>query len=156
MKFRLEISPLCEEEEILLRCREPNARTRELENILSSLADSPSDMVLHLGDTEYYVPKSEILFFETVDGKVAAHTKDRMYYTRHRLQALEALLPHSFLRVSKSCILNAEAVYSLSRGLTGTGEVTFAGTDKKVYISRAYHRYLKERIYQLRFPEEQI
>lgn len=153
MKFRLEISAEADEE-ILLRCREYTEKIKELEKTLASLAEASSDMVLTYEDTEFYVPKKDILFFETADGRVAAHTADRMYYTKYKLFELENLMPKSFLRVSKSCVLNAEAVRSLSHGITGTGEVTFIDSDKTVFVSRAYYKYLKERIYQLRFPTE--
>ena len=151
MKFRLEIDPLCQEDEIHLRCRQKNDRILALEQLLSSFAASGEDMILRRDDTEYYIPKKDILFFETSGGSVVAHTATETYTTDHRLFELESIMPRSFLRVSKSCVLNAEAVRSLSHGLTGTGEVTFAHSDKVAYVSRAYYKYLKERIYDLRF-----
>ena len=84
MKLRIDIVPANEEEEIIIRTHEKSDKIRLIERALSGSLDS-AEMILTLGDTEYYVPKDEILFFETSDNKVAAHTKDRMYYTKYKL-----------------------------------------------------------------------
>ena len=155
MKFRLEIRSDAEEE-LVLRCKTRTRRICELERTLSSLIEHPSDLVLTQNDTEYYIPKNEILFFETEGGRVTAHTAKEAYQTAFRLYELESLIPRCFLRVSKSCVLNAEAVHSLSRSLTGTGEVRFVDSEKHVFVSRAYYKYLRERIYQLRVQREDL
>ena len=107
-------------------------------------------MALTLGDTEYFVRKQDILFFETVDGRVKAHTADGMYDTRYKLFELEEIMPASFLRVSKSCILNSAAVRTLSHNLAGASRVTFHGSEKIVYVSRAYYKILREKIESMR------
>ena len=58
------------------------------------------------GSTEYYVPLDEILFFETEEGVIHAHTRDDIYQTGYRLYELEDMLPGVFMRVSKSTIVN--------------------------------------------------
>ncbi len=150
MKLRVELIDPSEEQEIIVRAHVEDARVHLLQRALESIMDTDADMALTLGDTEYYVSKRDILFFETQDGKISAHTADHMYYTAHRLSELEAILPVNFIRVSKSCILNASAVSALSHSLTGTGQVAFRGTDKIVYVSRAYYKMLRERIHELR------
>ena len=56
------------------------------------------------------------------------------------------------MRVSKSCILNTAAVRALTHNITGSGEVTFDGCEKKVYISRAYFKVVKEKIHRMHLP----
>ena len=106
-------------------------------------------MVLTLGDTEHYVSKKDILFFETYDGRIAAHTSENMFCYSGTLQGVEKLLPHSFVRASKSCIVNAAEICALSKNFTGLGEVLFRKSTKKAFVSRGYYKELKQRVYEL-------
>lgn len=149
MKLKIEIAPDCEEE-LILRCREKTERIAEWERVLEEQLKRDSTLTLSIGNTEYYLSPDEILFFETDNGHVSAHTGDGMYRSEKKLYELEQILPRCFLRVSKSCILNAGLVKSLERNLTGASEVRFSGSTKRVYASRSYYKMLKERIEELR------
>lgn len=151
MKLRVEIG--AETDEIILRTRVRDGDSIRLEEAILSLLSKGGEMALVLGDTEYFVHKQDILFFETVDGRVKAHTADAMYDTRYKLFELEELMPASFLRVSKSCILNSSLVRALSHNLAGASRVTFQGSDKIVYVSRAYYKILREKIESMRIRE---
>lgn len=154
MKLRIEIADDDTAEEVIVRCRSKTEQVRLIERTLEELLGTDAEMVVMLGDTEYYLPKRDILFFETDDGKITVHTDANMYYTKYKLFELEAIMPPNFVRVSKSCILNAAKVSSLSHNLTGASRVTFYGTDKIVYVSRSYFKYLKDKIYELRFRNQ--
>ena len=156
MKLRIEIDSLAPEEpEVTLRCRTRSEACLRLERLLSEAMQSEHSppLLLTLGDTEYFIPQREVLFFETDgQGRITAHTAKNLYYTASTLSALEHTLPSQFMRVSKSCILNTAAVTSLTHSLTGSGEVAFAKTEKRVYISRAYFKVVKEKIHRMHFP----
>ena len=151
MKLNIEVDEeACEE--ITIRCRKIDARVLRAEKILKQMFDTSDDLCLLHDNTECFVPVSEILFFET-DGStrgVAAYTKDRKYHTDRTLAQLEAELPYSFIRASKSCILNAMKVSAIARNLTGASEVSFRSSDKHTYVYRSYYKPLKERITELR------
>lgn len=149
MRFRTEIRD-DGEEEIVIVCKTRSDGIKRLERLIENALGSDSEMILELGDAEYYVKKSDILFFETSSGKVAAHTRDRMYYTGSTLSFLEGQLPENFMRVSKSCIVNLSEICAVSSGITGSGEVLFKDSNKKIYVSRGYYKSLKENIYRLR------
>ncbi len=151
MKLRVEIGG--EDDEIVIRASCYDGKIRRLEEAIHAMLGEDGEMVLSIGDTSYFVPKRDILFFETVDGKVKAHTAGNMYTVPYKLFELEQLMPASFVRVSKSCILNATAIYSLSHNLTGASKVSFHGSDKIVYVSRAYYKVLKEKIYAMRIGQ---
>lgn len=150
MKIRIEI---VEDgaEEVIIRCRERTEEVRLLESVVENVLRGGSELALCLGNREYYVEKSEILFFETFDGKVYAHTKDRTYQTDYKLFQLEDLLPSYFVRISKSAIANVRKISSLGRELTGNGEITFKGCDKIAYFSRGYYKILRDKIEEVRF-----
>jgi DNA-binding LytR/AlgR family response regulator len=149
MKFRCEVQ-LGADEEIVIKCSERSEKIKRLEKIIENALGADAEMILTLGDAEYFVPKQDILFFETSDGKVTAHTRERMYYADSTLFQLEGILPNCFMRVSKSCILNVMQISAISHNITGNGEVLFKDTAKKVYVSRGYYKALKEKIYELR------
>jgi DNA-binding LytR/AlgR family response regulator len=150
MKIRIEIAD-DESEEIVIRCRERTDEVRLIESVVENLLKGGSELALTIGNREYYIPKSEILFFETYDGKVCAHTKDRMYQTDYKLFQLEEILPAYFVRISKSVIANVRQISSLGRELTGNGEITFKGCNKATYFSRGYYKILKDKIEEVRF-----
>ncbi|MBQ7338072.1 MAG: LytTR family transcriptional regulator [Clostridia bacterium] len=158
MKLHIEIDPAFPEEiEITLRCQRRTEESARLERLLENAMQNEYSppLLLTLGDTEYYIPQRSILFFETDgQGRVTAHTAKNIYYTASRLFELESTLPSHFMRVSKSCILNTAAVTALTHSITGSGEVMFGGTEKKVYISRAYFKVVKEKIHRIHFPNQ--
>jgi DNA-binding LytR/AlgR family response regulator len=138
------------DEEIVIICAERNKKIKRLERVIENALGGDAEMILSLGDVEYFVPKKDVLFFETSDGKVAAHTRDRMYYTSYTLLGLEGVLPESFMRVSKSCIVNVAEICAISHALTGNGEILFKESSKHVYVSRGYYKALKEKIYEIK------
>ncbi len=156
MKLHIEIDPTAPEEpQVTLRCRQRDEQCAHLERLLEGVLQSRHSppLLLTRGDTEYYVPIKQLLFFETDgQGRVVAHTATRLYYTAFKLITLENTLPSYFMRVSKSCILNTAAVTSLTHSITGSGEVAFDGCEKRVYISRAYFKVVKEKIHRMHFP----
>ena len=85
-----------------------------------------------------------VLFFETEGGIIRAHTADDEFDVKFKLYELEEKLPRSFVRVSKSTILNIRKVYSITRNLTGASKVEFRDSHKIVYCSRNYYKSLKD------------
>ena len=150
MKIRIEI---CDggEEEIIVRCHSRDERISRIEDALEGIVKSRRELSLYIGNTEYYVPIKDILFFETDDGRVCAHTSDRIYSTQYKLFELENILPSSFARISKSAIANVMRISSLTRELVGNGEITFSDSEKTTYFSRAYYKALRDRIEEIRF-----
>lgn len=153
MKFICEVSPDTENEEIVIRCREKSETIRMLESIIENILTGDSDLVLRIRDTEYYIPKRDILYFETEDGKVKAHTAERIFISDYKLFELEQIMPANFVRVSKSCILNISGIEAIRRNPLGASEVFLRGCAKKVYVSRAYYKILKEKIDEMRLQK---
>lgn len=149
MKLRVELSEKADEE-VVIRCRSMTKEVKWLQDLLRSVIGYNTELVLHIGTSVYYVPRNEILFFETDNGRITAHTADKMYYTNYKLYELEKLLPVSFLRVFKACILNVAEVSTIHKNLAGASEVLFRGSHKKVFVSRMYYKILKERIEEMR------
>ena len=149
MKLRIEISPE-ESEEIVIRCHERTENVKKLESVIENLINADAECVLYIGETDYFVPYKKILFFEASEGKIYAHTKDKMLVCNSTLSKLEDILPYYFVRSSKSCIINAMQVSAIAHNITGPSKVFFNGTQKIIYASRAYYKFLKDKILSLR------
>lgn len=149
MKLRIEIDPDSPEEIVL---RAP-AITEEISRLQEAIADALSqklEFALQLGEQECYVPCSDILFFETVDRRVSAHTAEHMYFSSMKLCELEELLPRTFVRASKSCLVNTAHISAINHSLTGASEILFKRTGKKIYASRMYYKLVHDTIEETR------
>ena len=146
MKVRIEIHEDLTEDEVVIRCARINESVLKLQNIVSDIGCNTKSLVLTRGETDYFVPQEQILFFETEGKTVSAHTADKMYETQYRLYELEEMLPGSFMRISKSTIVNLNRIYSITRNLTASSVIEFSDSIKKVYVSRNYYKALIERM----------
>jgi len=146
MKMKIEIDETLVEEEVIIRCKEFNNRIADLQSMIVGASGQSNKLSFEKDGKEIFIPVEKVLFFETEDKKVYVHTTDEVYQSKYKLYELEELLPYYFLRVSKSTILNTKQIYSISWNITSSSVVEFAGTHKKVYVSRTYYKVLKERL----------
>lgn len=146
MKVKIDVDENLQEEEVLIRCSRLDEQIQKLYDKLMDITKESKKLVLYKDNVEYYIPLENILFFETADSSVSAHTADNIYQTTYRLYELEELLPGNFMRVSKSAILNLNHIYSITRNLTASSVVEFMNTHKQVFVSRYYFKPLKCRL----------
>ena len=147
MKIRIEFTDDPEEEEVLIRCRKIDDRVRKIEEAVRESSDKC--YVFYKNDSEYYFCIDSILFFETSDKQLFAHTETDLFLSRYKLYELEKLLPLNFIRVSKSAIINIDKVYSVTRDISGCS-VTFFNSMKKIYVSRRYYQAFRTRMQEKR------
>ena len=150
MKIKIEIDENLSEDEVLIRCRGLTEQVTEIQKAVSEVVNTSKRFVFYRGNTEYYLALDEILFFETDGDGINAHTRDNIYQTKYKLYELEDLLPGCFMRISKSSIVNTNHIYSISRNLTASSVVAFAGTHKQVYVSRYYYKPLVNKLEEKR------
>lgn len=97
------------------------------------------------GDSYLLYPK-EIYYIDTVDDKVFAYTKNKIYKLNMKLYELEELLPtKDFFRVSKSTIVNLNFINSLKTLFNGKIQATMK-SGEYVIISRAYVPAFKDKL----------
>lgn len=150
MKIRIEFDEQLKEEEVIIRCSTLSEKVQKIQNLLSDMADTPKNIILFKNDTEYYLNLDKILFFETGINGVDAHTIDDVFQTKYKLYELEELLPGTFMRISKSTILNTNMVYAINRNITAASSIEFLNTHKQVYVSRNYYKALKSKLEEKR------
>ncbi len=146
MKIKIEISEGLPEEEVIIRCSGLTEKVASIEKALSSLSSLKTKFVFFKQGSEFFFPVSDVLFFETGEESVFAHTADDIYTVKKKLYEIEAALPSGFMRISKSAIINIDKIASISRNLSASSLITFQGSHKQVYVSRLYYKELRYRI----------
>lgn len=118
--------------------------TKSLQNVLSILKNEKLFLVGEENGTHYKVPYSNVFYIEVVDKKSFIYTQDKVYQSAEKLYQLEEkLLPHKFIRIGKSMLLNIEVIQSVSPTLSGRFEATLVN-DERVAVSRKYVPELKK------------
>lgn len=93
MQIRIELSDQSEDE-VIIRCKEITPEIVQLQKILADQSPKTESIVLFQGDTEFYIDVNQILFFETEEQKVIAHTRTDAYETGKKLYEIEEMLHH--------------------------------------------------------------
>ena len=150
MRFRIEFISRESEEEIVVRCHSLDENIKKYSAAIEALLDDKPAIVYYKEGQEFYLPSSEVLFFETDGEIVYAHTGNDMFKVNYRLYELEAILPSDFSRISKSTIANTTRILSLSKNLSSSVSAQFFNTHKQVYVSRFYFKNLKQKLSQRR------
>ena len=146
MRVKIEIEEGLAEEEVIIRCGSLNDTIVSLQNYISRQGSGKRCLALRKGETDYYIPLEKIYFFETEGREIRAHTAGDIFISSYKLYELEELLPGSFRRISKSCIVNLDYIYSITRNLTASSVVEFVGSSKRILVSRSYYKALMERL----------
>ncbi|KRK63906.1 hypothetical protein FC72_GL001037 [Companilactobacillus tucceti DSM 20183] len=150
MKIRVDVSSDYTDKEIIIKAPKEDEELEELVKEIEKIKNEFSQINGYIDETVYSLNLKEILFFETNDRNVYAHTVKQSFLIHYRLYELEDKLPDNFLRVSKSSILNLDEILSLSRSVTGN-LVQFKDTYKTIYVSRRFLKELKNRLNQRKF-----
>ena len=98
------------------------------------------------GDSLVSIPVMDIFYIEAVDNKAFIYLQKECYESKLRLYELEeALSGHSFVRISKSVIVNLMKVESIRPALNGRYMCRLMNGED-VIISRKYVAGVKEKI----------
>ncbi len=141
LKTSVEIIETSKEERVDFKVHEV---TDTLQNVLAILKEEKLFLVGEENGDHYKIPFSKILYIEVVDKKSFIYTKNRVCQSTEKLYQLEEkLLPHKFIRVGKSMLLNIDAIKAVSPTLSGRFEATLIN-DERVAVSRKYVPDLKK------------
>lgn len=147
MELKLKITIIApspgEEEEIIFRC---HTLTDEMKQLVYRLEHGDMKLTGYDENGIYPLEASDVYYFEATDNKVFAYCERDVYEVREKLYQLEELLvSFSFMRASKSMILNLNKIKHLSPAFGGRFEA-LSENKEKVIISRQYVPVLKERL----------
>lgn len=146
MKINIEYDSNIKETEITIKCNELNHKIKELQDLIIETYKKNTSITFYNNDKEYYISLNKILFFETTDNTINAHTTDNIYKVKYKLYELEEILPKKFIRISKSTIVNTHSIYSINHNIASSSLIQFNNSHKQVYVSRFYYKDLKQRL----------
>lgn len=142
LKLKIEQSPACQEVEITVRCAQMDARLASLLEQIRLYGFS----VAGLRDgRSYQVLLDEVLYIETVEEKTFLYRSGDVLECQSRLYELEEQLRGtSFVRVSRSCLLNLRRLESVSPQFDGRFEARMENGET-VVVNRHYVKGFKQR-----------
>ena len=141
MKVTILVKKADEEDELIVKC---DYLDESLTKLINQFKTGKGKMNFYKDSKIVFVDPEEVLYFESVDDKVFAYTKDSVYETKSKLYQLEEELPASiFFRANKAVIVNLDKIDSLTPVFGGRFEAVLEN-GYKVMISRNYLNTLKE------------
>lgn len=150
MKIEIEVDENIKEDKFIIKCKELTDDINKIQKAIKEILEKKIQITFYKDNVEYYISLGEVLFFETENTNINAHTKENVYQVKYKLYELEEILPNNFMRVSKSTILNVDLIYSVTKNITSSSVVEFQNTHKTVYVSRYYYKPLKLKLLEKR------
>ncbi|MDD3452906.1 MAG: LytTR family DNA-binding domain-containing protein [Bacilli bacterium] len=144
MKVLIEEDNQIVDDEIIIKCNKKNYIINKIENYIKNM--NKNNLIFYKNETQYFFDINDILFFETIDNSISAHTINDIYIVKYKLYELENILPINFIRISKSAIVNINHIYAIDKNITSSSLIKFNKSYKQVYVSRLYNKSLKERL----------
>ncbi len=143
MKITVNQSLDYRETEIIINCSLMDDRLKKLIDHIRQYSFS----LMGIADGERYsIPLENILYIESVDGRTFLYCQDRVCEYKESLTSLDQMLLHtSFVRISKSCIMNLNALKCVKSSLNHRMEATLT-TGEKLVVSRNYIESLKKKL----------
>lgn len=143
MKVTIEEIEGLKETEINIKCKNI---TPELLELINDFKCKEQRIIGMDNNESFFIEPKDIFYIDTVDDKVFAYTKEKLYTLNFKLYELEEILPtRDFFRVSKSTIINIGHIISLKTLFNGKIQATMK-SGEFIIISRAYATLFKEKL----------
>ena len=143
MKITIQQDENVAEAEITVVCRRLDSK---LEEILSYISLIDNTVTGTKNGETFFIPLSEILYFETVDRKVFFYTADSIYETVTKIYQLEEKLENTpFARISKTSVANLKKIRSIKPEANSRLCATLVNGEK-VIVSRQYLSVIKQKL----------
>lgn len=144
MRITLESADL-PETEVVIR---GDVTGQEVLSLLQFLRNKNSGkLVLYKEDEQFLVDAKDILFMETVDNRVAVHTRKETYEAKQKLYELkETLTSFSFAQINKSTLVNINFVKSIQAEFSGNYLIKLKDSKDVLTVSRKYFKEFKDQI----------
>ena len=140
--MKLEIRKIPENEPEMVEIRY-HWITDEIQEIVSFVKSRQGQLSVTRDGRRFEVPVMDLFYAESVDDRVFLYTASECYEIRMKLYELEDLLKSkSFLRISKSMIVNLMKISSVRPALNGRFSAVLKNGEE-IIISRKYVPELK-------------
>lgn len=120
--------------------------TEEVKEIVHFVKSRQGQLTGNIYGRQYEIAVMDIYYIESIDNKSFIYCSKNVYETKEKLYVLEReLMDKSFLRVSKSILLNLMKVTSIQPGFNSRF-IAVLQNGEEVIISRKYVPALKEKL----------
>ena len=131
------------EDEIIIRCA---GLDDDLLQLIKALAGSREQLVGYDGKSACKLEPKDILYFESVDGKLFAYCEKNVYEVKCKLyEAEERLSASDFVRISKSVLANVSHIERVTPSFGARLEAMLTNGEKLI-ISRQYVPEIKKKL----------
>lgn len=118
--------------------------TPPLHQIITIIKNEQPVLQGTLEDETFIIQPRDIYYFDTVDRKTFAYTKDKIYQIQQTLTALEQQLSsYGFVRINKSNIVNIYMIKKI-KPEPNMKVSAILKNDEKLQINRGYKRSFEE------------
>lgn len=141
MILKTEQDLTCNDIEILLRYTKMNKRVERLISLIESV-----DLKITCSgeNSEYLISASDIFYIESVDKRTFIYLEHDVLRTDFRLyQLADSLEKSGFVQISKSCVLNINALESIKPLINSRMEATLKNGER-LHITRKYLNNMKQ------------
>ena len=143
IRITLEELPSGAEEEIIIRCAQPDA---DILGLIYALKARRDKLPCTDNGSIVMIEPGNIYYFEAVDDHVFAYCESKVYEIKRKLYELEQQFDNTdFLRISKSVIVNISKITRLTPGFNGRFEALLDNGERTM-ISRQYVPALKKKL----------
>lgn len=143
LEINIKENPELSDIKLIIECPKIDVRVQKLISAANMLNHK---IVGSINGVSKVIPLSDVFYFETVDGKSFAYTKDDVLEVTSTLQELESeLIGSEFVRVSRQMIVNLAFVTGIRPYLNARLELILQN-DEHVIVSRQYAPDIKKRI----------
>lgn len=141
MKIKTKQDLSCSEIEVTVKY---SKKSREVNRIIALLQSIDMRIKCDSENAERMINVSDIYYIESVDKKTFVYLEKSVYRTDFRLYQLkDKLREYGFVQISKSCILNINALESIKPLFNSRMEAVLKNGER-VYINRNYLSEVKE------------
>ena len=143
MKLTLEPSPR-PELEVVIRGDLNDPQVSQIIAALNSVK-AISRLFLYQEDRTYLCPVADILYFESANNHLIAHTKQGEMEARYKLYELSEMLRGSgFVQIIRGVLVNVSEVLSVEPEFSGNYTATLKTGNRPLIISRKYFKSFRD------------
>lgn len=117
--------------------------TDDIQNLLSLIKASSNIVTAQQDERTIVLKERDIYMIRVENEKSIIYCKEKKYYSKKRLYELENILKHSFMKISKTTLVNLQYIDGVEASFGGT-MLLILKNGCKDYVSRKYLPGFKE------------
>ena len=111
--------------------------TDDIQNLLSLIKASSNIVTAQQDERTIVLKERDIYMIRVENEKTIIYCKEKKYYSKKRLYELENILKHSFMKISKTTLVNLQYIDGVEASFGGT-MLLILKNGCKDYVSRKY------------------